>query len=128
LRPPVDYGRERFGWPLRRLARWAFDASGWLADRIGRKAPLMISILWHSTCNFTLLGIGMGSEWPGRRLTCDGVVAGGASLYRCVPACIAAPADAQASGRHAGNRLAQCAPANWSHGSIVTSFGSFWLR
>src|SRR5436190_20492600 len=23
-------------------------ASGWLADRIGRKAPLMISILWFS--------------------------------------------------------------------------------
>ena len=26
--------------------------SGWLADRIGRKAPLMISILWYSICNF----------------------------------------------------------------------------
>src|SRR5436305_9591711 len=25
--------------------------SGWLADRIGRKAPLMISILWYSVCN-----------------------------------------------------------------------------
>ena len=25
--------------------------SGWLADRIGRKAPLMISILWYSICN-----------------------------------------------------------------------------
>jgi SHS family lactate transporter-like MFS transporter len=50
-------------------------ASGWLADRIGRKAPLMISIFWYSICNFiagfsptllfllvfrTLLGIGMG--------------------------------------------------------------------
>jgi SHS family lactate transporter-like MFS transporter len=49
-------------------------ASGWLADRVGRKLPLMISI-----CNFiagfspnfvfllvfrTLLGIGMGAEWP----------------------------------------------------------------
>ena len=54
-------------------------ASGWLADRIGRKAPLMISIAWYSTCNFVagfspnfaflfffraLLGIGMGAEWP----------------------------------------------------------------
>ncbi len=54
-------------------------ASGWLADRIGRKTPLMISILWYSICNFiagfspsfwfllvfrTLLGIGMGAEWP----------------------------------------------------------------
>jgi MFS transporter, SHS family, lactate transporter len=54
-------------------------ASGWLADRLGRKAPLMISILWYSICNllaglspsFTLLivfrallGIGMGAEWP----------------------------------------------------------------
>ena len=54
-------------------------ASGWLADRIGRKTPLMISILWYSVCNFiagfspsfwflllfrALLGIGMGAEWP----------------------------------------------------------------
>jgi MFS transporter, SHS family, lactate transporter len=54
-------------------------ASGWLADRIGRKKPLMISIAWFSSCNFiagfspdfwflflfrTLLGIGMGAEWP----------------------------------------------------------------
>jgi SHS family lactate transporter-like MFS transporter len=53
--------------------------SGWLADRIGRKIPLMISILWYSICNFAaglapsfllllifraLLGIGMGAEWP----------------------------------------------------------------
>jgi SHS family lactate transporter-like MFS transporter len=53
--------------------------SGWLADRIGRKAPLMISILWYSVCNLfaglsptflllflfrALLGIGMGAEWP----------------------------------------------------------------
>src|SRR2546423_14246962 len=27
-------------------------ASGWLADRLGRRAPLMISILWYSICNF----------------------------------------------------------------------------
>jgi SHS family lactate transporter-like MFS transporter len=54
-------------------------ASGWLADRMGRKKPLMISILWYSICNFiagfsptfaflfffrALLGIGMGAEWP----------------------------------------------------------------
>src|ERR1700751_575575 len=53
--------------------------SGWLADRVGRKLPLMISIFWYSVCNFiagfsptfvfllifrTLLGIGMGAEWP----------------------------------------------------------------
>src|ERR1700749_928364 len=53
--------------------------SGWLADRIGRKAALMISILWYSVCNLlagiaptfsllflfrALLGIGMGAEWP----------------------------------------------------------------
>src|SRR3984893_14925012 len=54
-------------------------AAGWLADRIGRKTPLMISIGWYSVCNFiaafspafwflflfrALLGIGMGAEWP----------------------------------------------------------------
>jgi len=54
-------------------------AACWLADRLGRRAPLMISILWYSVCNllagfsptFTflfvtraLLGIGMGAEWP----------------------------------------------------------------
>jgi SHS family lactate transporter-like MFS transporter len=53
--------------------------AGWLADRIGRKKPLMISIAWFSVCNFiagfspsfaflfffrALLGIGMGAEWP----------------------------------------------------------------
>jgi SHS family lactate transporter-like MFS transporter len=53
--------------------------SGWLADRVGRKTPLMISILWYSLCNLfaglsptfallflfrALLGIGMGAEWP----------------------------------------------------------------
>jgi MFS transporter, SHS family, lactate transporter len=53
--------------------------SAWLSDRIGRKTPLMISILWYSICNFAaglsptfallflfraLLGIGMGAEWP----------------------------------------------------------------
>jgi MFS transporter, SHS family, lactate transporter len=54
-------------------------ASGWLADRVGRKGPLMVSILWYSVCNLiaglsptfwflflfrALLGIGMGAEWP----------------------------------------------------------------
>jgi SHS family lactate transporter-like MFS transporter len=54
-------------------------AAGWMADRMGRKTPLMISILWYSLCNFiagfspsfaflfffrALLGIGMGAEWP----------------------------------------------------------------
>jgi len=54
-------------------------ASGWLADRVGRKLPLMLSILWYSLANFVagfsptflflavcraLLGIGMGAEWP----------------------------------------------------------------
>ncbi len=54
-------------------------ASGWLADRVGRKTPLMISIFGYSVCNFiagfsptfwflflfrALLGIGMGAEWP----------------------------------------------------------------
>jgi MFS transporter, SHS family, lactate transporter len=27
-------------------------AAGWMADRMGRKAPLMISILWYPLCNF----------------------------------------------------------------------------
>src|SRR5580658_7752228 len=54
-------------------------ASGWVADRIGRKKPMMIAIAWYSICNFiagfsptfwflflfrALLGIGMGAEWP----------------------------------------------------------------
>lgn len=53
-------------------------AAGWLADRVGRKVPLMISVLWYSVCNFiagfspsfaflffwrALLGVGMGAEW-----------------------------------------------------------------
>jgi len=54
-------------------------ASGWLADRVGRKLPLMISILGYSLCKFiagfsptfwflllfrALLGAFMGAEWP----------------------------------------------------------------
>jgi SHS family lactate transporter-like MFS transporter len=53
--------------------------AGWLADRIGRKTPLMLAIVWFSACNFiagfspsfvflfvvrAILGIGMGAEWP----------------------------------------------------------------
>jgi MFS transporter, SHS family, lactate transporter len=26
--------------------------AGWLGDRIGRKAPLILSIIWFSACNF----------------------------------------------------------------------------
>jgi SHS family lactate transporter-like MFS transporter len=54
-------------------------AAGWLADRVGRKIPLMISILGFSLCNFiagfsptftflfifrTLFGFFFGAEWP----------------------------------------------------------------
>jgi SHS family lactate transporter-like MFS transporter len=54
-------------------------ASGWLADRVGRKTPLMISIVGYSVCNFiagfspnfvflfifrSILGFFMGAEWP----------------------------------------------------------------
>jgi MFS transporter, SHS family, lactate transporter len=54
-------------------------SSGWLADRIGRKTLLIISILGYSVCNFiagfssafwflfllrALLGIFVGAEWP----------------------------------------------------------------
>jgi SHS family lactate transporter-like MFS transporter len=54
-------------------------SSGWLGDRLGRKLPLMISILGYSLCNFiagfspafwflflfrALLGFFMGAEWP----------------------------------------------------------------
>jgi SHS family lactate transporter-like MFS transporter len=54
-------------------------SSGWLGDRLGRRLPLMISILGYSLCNFVagfsptfwflflfraLLGFFMGAEWP----------------------------------------------------------------
>lgn len=54
-------------------------AAGWLADRVGRKVPLMISILGFSFCNFisgfapsftflfffrALFGFFFGAEWP----------------------------------------------------------------
>ena len=53
-------------------------ASGWMADRVGRRLPLMISFVWFSVCNLVagfspsfaflfffraLLGVGMGAEW-----------------------------------------------------------------
>ena len=53
--------------------------SGWLADRMDRKKPLMISIAWYSVANLlaglapsfgllflfrALMGIGIGAEWP----------------------------------------------------------------
>jgi hypothetical protein len=65
-------------------------ASGWVADRVGRKLPLMISIIGYSACNFiagfsptffflfffrALLGIFMGAEWPARCGAGDGAVA-----------------------------------------------------
>jgi SHS family lactate transporter-like MFS transporter len=52
--------------------------AGWAADRWGRKAPLMISVIWFAACDFaiafapsiawvlalrTLFGLGMGAEW-----------------------------------------------------------------
>lgn len=52
--------------------------AGWLADRAGRKLPLMISIVWFAVCDGavafapsfgwvlvlrTLFGFGMGAEW-----------------------------------------------------------------
>jgi MFS transporter, SHS family, lactate transporter len=54
-------------------------AAGWMGDRMGRKTPLMISILGYSFCNLAagfsptflflfcaraLLGLFMGAEWP----------------------------------------------------------------
>src|ERR1700719_2266740 len=54
-------------------------SSGWMVDRLGRRLPLMISILGYSLCNFiagfspafwflflfrALLGFFMGAEWP----------------------------------------------------------------
>jgi MFS transporter, SHS family, lactate transporter len=54
-------------------------SAGWFGDRMGRKAPLMISILGYSACNFiagfsptfwflflfrAILGLFMGAEWP----------------------------------------------------------------
>jgi MFS transporter, SHS family, lactate transporter len=54
-------------------------SAGWFGDRMGRKAPLMMSILGYSACNFiagfsptfwflflfrAILGLFMGAEWP----------------------------------------------------------------
>jgi SHS family lactate transporter-like MFS transporter len=53
-------------------------AAGWIADRYGRRLPLMLSILWFAACDGavafadsftwilvlrTLFGFGMGAEW-----------------------------------------------------------------
>jgi MFS family permease len=69
-------------------------ASGWLADRLVRRAPLMISILWYSICNFlagfspsftflfvirALLGHRHGGGMAGRRGASDGILAGAVS-------------------------------------------------
>jgi MFS transporter, SHS family, lactate transporter len=75
-------------------------AAGWLADRIGRKIPLMIAILWFSLCNFiagfspnftflfivrAALGIGMGAEWPaGASLAMESWPARSRGLMGCV--------------------------------------------
>ena len=74
--------------------------AGWLADRIGRKTPLVIAILWLSLCNFTAgfspsflflfvvraaLGIGMGAEWPvGASLAMEAWPARSRGLMGCV--------------------------------------------
>jgi SHS family lactate transporter-like MFS transporter len=50
--------------------------SGWLADRIGRKAPLMISILWYSVCAALAM-----ESWPTRsRGLMSGVLQGSWSI------------------------------------------------
>jgi MFS transporter, SHS family, lactate transporter len=64
--------------------------SGWMADRMGRRAPLMISILWYSVCNFSGRALSQffvlvrcpraarhrdGCRMAGRRSPCDGDLA-----------------------------------------------------
>ena len=77
-------------------------ASGWLADRVGRKIPLMISILWYSICNFiagfsptfaflflfrALARHRHGGRMARRRVAGDGVLAGAlARLHERRPA------------------------------------------
>jgi len=74
--------------------------AGWLADRIGRRAPLALAILWFSLCNFiagfspsfaflfvvrAALGIGMGAEWPvGASLAMESWPARSRGLMGCV--------------------------------------------
>ena len=81
--------------------------SGWLADRVGRKIPLMISILWYSLSNFVgglladfHLSVPVprtARHWHGRRMagrwrTRDGDVAGTfARLYGRRPARLMGP-------------------------------------
>ena len=82
-------------------------AAGWLADRIGRKTPLMISILWYSICNF-IAGFSPtfcvpvplpraarhrhGRGMAGRRGAGDGILAGAlARLHERHPAGLVGP-------------------------------------
>jgi MFS family permease len=89
--------------------------SGWLADRIGRKTPLMLSILWYSACNFiagfsptfsflfvvrALLGIGMGAEWPAGASLAMEVVAG--SLTRLDERCLAGVVESRLCALYRG--------------------------
>ena len=45
--------------------------AGWLSDRIGRKKPLMISILWYSICNL-LAGLAPASACCSCSAPCSG--------------------------------------------------------
>jgi MFS transporter, SHS family, lactate transporter len=93
-------------------------AAGWASDRLGRKLPLMISIVWFAACDGavalapsfgwvlalrTLFGFGMGAEWtsgatlamenwPARsRGIASGILQGGWPVgYLCAAAATAA--------------------------------------
>ena len=74
--------------------------AGWLGDRIGRKPPLMLAVLWFSACNFiagfspsftflfivrAVLGVGMGAEWPaGASLAMESWPARSRGLMGCI--------------------------------------------
>ena len=51
LRRAADRGRHRLHLDLVDAGLSAPPPPGWLADQIGRKKPLMISIAWFSVCN-----------------------------------------------------------------------------